>query len=103
MELWPDFQFPTIDIEAWKDAVRDWYEEFDSNENVPLRARATSIAVDSGSLGESIVYVTNNAARLRAQMTIAKANGGGFKGIVAYESRGYVFAESTNIRLGKNT
>jgi hypothetical protein len=66
MELWPDFQFPTIDIEAWKDAVRDRYEEFDSNENVLLRARATSIAVDSGSLGESIVYVTNNAAGLRA-------------------------------------
>jgi hypothetical protein len=36
-------------------------------------------------------------------MTVAKANGGDFKGIVAYESRGYVFAESTNIRLGKNT
>lgn len=68
-------QFPTNNSGAWEDAVRDRYEEFDSDESVLLHARAASIAVDSGRLGESVVYVTNSVAGLRAQMPVAKANG----------------------------
>jgi hypothetical protein len=43
------------------------------------------------------VYVANSAGGLRAQMTVAMANGSNIKGIVAYESIGHVFPASANI------
>jgi hypothetical protein len=64
---------------------------------VLLHAKTAAFAADSGSLGDGIVYVTNSAAGLRAQMTAILSNSTNIKGIVAYESIGYAFPASFNI------
>jgi hypothetical protein len=50
-----------------------------------------------GSWGIVLFYVTNSAGGLRAQMTAVMANGTNIKGMVCYESVGYVFPASANI------
>jgi hypothetical protein len=91
MKWWPDVQFPTTDVQAWKNATAARYDEFDFLKNIHLETDAAAIAADSGKLGNSIVYLTNSAGGLRAQVTTTKAKQANISGIVAYESMGYVF------------
>ncbi|KAI2783012.1 hypothetical protein F4815DRAFT_461578 [Daldinia loculata] len=61
---------------------------FNSNSNIHLQSQAAAaVAADSGKVGDSVVYLTNSAAGLRAQMTVAKSNSTNIKGIVAYSVR----------------
>ncbi|KAK3381788.1 hypothetical protein B0H63DRAFT_511527 [Podospora didyma] len=94
---WPDVQFPTQDDAAWQQATSARYDEFDTYANVLLHAHAAAIAADSGKVGNSIVYLTNSAGGLRAQMTAIRSNTTNIKGIVTYESIGYVFPDNVNI------
>lgn len=83
--------------QAWKEAVRKRYDEFDTDDNVLLHGQTAAVAADSGKLGDSVVYVTNSAGGLRAQVTAVMANGTNIKGMVCYESVRYVFPASANI------
>ncbi|KAK5652055.1 hypothetical protein OQA88_10831 [Cercophora sp. LCS_1] len=94
---WPDVQFPTDDPAAWQQATSARYQEFDTFENIQLHARAAAVAADSGKVGKNIVYLTNSAAGLRAQLTAIRSNRTNIKGIVAYESIGFVFPDNVNI------
>jgi hypothetical protein len=97
LEWWPGVQFPGLlgtadngtelvdqDVrdQAWKEAVRKRYDEFDTDDNVLLHGQTAAVAADSGKLGGSVVYVTNSAGGLRAQMTAVMANGTNIKGMV---------------------
>ncbi|KAK4209974.1 hypothetical protein QBC37DRAFT_377496 [Rhypophila decipiens] len=97
MNWWPDVQFPTNDPGAWQQATSARYDEFDNYENVLLHAHAAAVAADSGKVGKSIVYLTNSAGGLRAQLTAIRSNTTNIKGIVTYESIGYVFPSGLNI------
>ncbi|KAF2652802.1 hypothetical protein K491DRAFT_718569 [Lophiostoma macrostomum CBS 122681] len=99
-QWWPGVQFPTDNDTAWRQATSNRYVEFDTAANVELHSDAAAIAADSGKIGTDIVYLTNSAGGLRAMMTTTKANGTNIKGIVAYESIGYVFPDNVNITAG---
>ncbi|KAK3942898.1 hypothetical protein QBC46DRAFT_255278 [Diplogelasinospora grovesii] len=94
---WPDVQFPAKDEYAWEQATSARYDEFDTYENVLLHAHAAAVAADSGKLGDSIVYLTNSAGGFRAQMTAIRSNTTNIKGMVTYESIGYVFPDNVNV------
>ncbi|KAH7355931.1 hypothetical protein BKA66DRAFT_257551 [Pyrenochaeta sp. MPI-SDFR-AT-0127] len=98
---WDDVQFPTTDEAAWKQATSARYVEYDTNANVELQSdAAAAAAADSGRIGKDIVYLTNSAGGLRAMVTATKANSTNIKGIVTYESIGYVFPDNINITAG---
>ncbi|OCL04053.1 hypothetical protein AOQ84DRAFT_226470 [Glonium stellatum] len=97
---WPDVQFPTKNDYAWQQATSARYDEFDTVENVQLHSDAMAIAADSGKLGDNIVYLTNSAGGLRAMMTTTKSELNNIKGIVTYESIGYVFPDNAGITPG---
>jgi hypothetical protein len=99
-QWWPGVQFPTENDTAWQQATSNRYVEFDTTANVELQSDAAAIAADSGKIGTDIVYLTNSAGGLRAMMTTTKANGTNIKGIVTYESIGYVFPDNVNITAG---
>ncbi|KAJ4289849.1 hypothetical protein N0V90_011181 [Kalmusia sp. IMI 367209] len=99
-QWWPDVQFPTDDDAAWQQATSARYVEYDTKANVELHASAAAVAADSGRVGKDIVYLTNSAGGLRAQLTAIKANSTNIKGIVTYESIGYVFPDNLNITAG---
>lgn len=101
MEWWPDVQFPTEDAAAWQQATSARYVEYDTKANVELHARAAAVAADSGRIGKDIVYLTNSAAGLRAQLTATLSNTTNIKAIVTYESIGYVYPDTLNITAGK--
>ncbi len=90
-EWWSPSQFPTDNEQAWLDATRSRYLEFDLGSNIALQTDAAAVAADSGRLGNQIVYLTNSAGGLRAMVTTSKATKNNIAGIVAYESIGYVF------------
>ena len=92
-EWWPDVQFPVHNEQAWLDATRSRYDEFDTGANIELQTDAAAIAAESGRLGHQIVYLTNSAGGLRAMITQTKTQGDNIAGIVTYESIGYVFPE----------
>ncbi|KAK4183953.1 alpha/beta-hydrolase [Podospora australis] len=94
---YPGGQFPTHDLHAWQQATSARYFEFDNYANIVLQARAASIAADSGKVADSIVYLTNSAGGLRAQLTAVLSNTTNIKAIVAYESFGFVFPDNINI------
>jgi hypothetical protein len=100
-QWWPGVQFPTEDEQAWRQATSARYVEFDTKANVDLQSDAAAVAADSGRIGKDIVYLTNSAGGLRAMVTATKANGTNIKGIVTYESIGYVFPDNINITAGK--
>ena len=87
---YPDVQFPTKDPEAWNQAVRARYEEFDTVENIRLQAHAAAAAFKRTG---PVVLVTNSAAGVRA-MLAAIESGDQVKAIVAYESVGFVLPDS---------
>ena len=97
---WPDVQFPTRNETAWQQATSNRYVEYNTAADVELQSDAAAIAADSGKIGRDIVYLTNSAGGLRAMMTTTKANETNIKGIVTYESIGYVFPDNANITAG---
>ncbi|KAH7073990.1 hypothetical protein BKA63DRAFT_45762 [Paraphoma chrysanthemicola] len=97
---WDDVQFPTRDTDAWQQATSARYIEYDTKANVELQSDAAAIAADSGRIGKDIIYLTNSAGGLRAMVTATKANSTNIKGIVAYESIGYVFPDNLNMTAG---
>ena len=99
-QWWPGVQFPTENQEAWEQATSSRYEEFDTPYNVGLETDAAVAAVDSGKLGNSVVYLTNSAGGLRAMITASKSKTKNIKGIVTYESIGHVFPNSSGLPAG---
>ncbi|KAK3994472.1 hypothetical protein QBC44DRAFT_322727 [Cladorrhinum sp. PSN332] len=98
---WPEWyegvQFPTENKEAWEQATRSRYIEFDTHEVMLLHSQAAAIAADGGKLGDSVVLLSNSVAGLRAQMTAVLQNNTNVKGIVAYESYGFVYPDNANV------
>jgi hypothetical protein len=102
MQWWPDVQFPVENRQAaWDQATRSRYIEFDTNYNVELHSDAAAFAADSGKLGDSIVYLTNSAAGIRALMTAIKSNSTNIKGIVMYETVGCVLPDDFGVPAGE--
>ena len=79
-------QFPTKDAEAWNQASRARYLEFDTIENVQVQSDAAAKLMDK--IGPSVA-LTNSAGGLRAIVTALKTNN--MAGIVMYENVGYVY------------
>lgn len=86
----PGLQFPTANKEAWEQATRARYDEFDTLDNALLQAEAGGAAIDR--IGP-VVALTNSAGGWRALLSALKANSSNLKGIVAYETPGFVFPE----------
>ncbi len=86
----PGLQFPTDNAEAWNQATRARYDEFDTLENALLQAEAGGPAIDK--IGP-VVALTNSAGGWRALLSALKAKSDNMKGIVAYETPGFVFPE----------
>jgi hypothetical protein len=87
-EWFDGVQFPTDDPEAWNQATRARYQEFDSVENAKLQASAAARLTDS--IGPTVA-LTNSAGGLRALLAALESDN--ISGIVAYENVGYVFPE----------
>jgi len=81
-------QFPVGDEEAWNQAMRARYQEFDTVANAKLQADAAAALADR--IGPTVA-LTNSAGGLRALLAALKSDN--IKGIVAYENVGYVFPE----------
>ena len=81
-----DVQFPKEDAEAWNQAMRARYQEFDSIANAQLESDAAAVLADR--IGPSVA-LTNSAGGLRALLTALKSDN--IKGIVAYENVGWVY------------
>jgi hypothetical protein len=81
-------QFPRDDPEAWNQAMRGRYQEFDTIENAQLESDAAAVLADR--IGPTVA-LTNSAGGLRALLTALKSDN--IVGIVAYENVGYVYPE----------
>jgi hypothetical protein len=81
-------QFPKDDPEAWNQATRARYQEFDTVENADLQATAAAKLADR--IGPTVA-LTNSAGGLRALLAAMKTDN--IVGIVAYENVGYVYPE----------
>jgi hypothetical protein len=81
-------QFPRDDREAWNQAMRARYQEFDTIENAQLESDAAAVLADR--IGPTVA-LTNSAGGLRALLTALKSDN--IVGIVAYENVGYVYPE----------
>jgi len=79
-------QFPKDDPEAWNQATRARYQEFDTIPNAQLESDAAARLADR--IGPTVA-LTNSAGGLRALLTALKTEQ--IKGIVAYENVGYVY------------
>lgn len=95
-----DTQFPVNSTNFAYDfdqAMRARYFKPNTSASALLSVDAATIAVDSGKLGDSVVYITDAAAGLQAMLTTVKSTSGNIKAIVAYECIGYVFPDNVNI------
>ena len=81
-------QFPTKDPEAWNQASRARYLEFDTIENAQMQSDAAAKLMDK--IGPSVA-LTNSAGGMRAILTALKTNN--MAGIVMYENVGYVYPQ----------
>jgi hypothetical protein len=81
-------QFPTKDLEAWNQASRARYVEFDTVENAQMQSDAAATLMNK--IGPSVA-LTNSAGGMRAILTALKTNN--LAGIVMYENVGYVYPE----------
>ena len=79
-------QFPTKDPEAWNQASRARYLEFDTIENAQLQSDAAAKLMDR--IGPSVA-LTNSAGGMRAILTALKTNN--IAGIVMYKNVGYIY------------
>ncbi len=91
----PGVQFPTGNAEAWEQATRARYEEFDTVENAQLQSDAAANALER--IGPAVL-LTNSAGGFRALLTALKS--GNVKAIVAYENPGYVLPEGVELEAG---
>jgi hypothetical protein len=87
-ELVEGVQFPTKDAEAWNQASRARYLEFDTVENAQIQSDAAAKLMDK--IGPSVA-LTNSAGGMRAILTALKTNN--LVGIVMYENVGYVYPQ----------
>ena len=87
-EWFESVQFPTENEEAWNQASRARYQEYDTVENAELQADAAAALVDR--IGPTVA-LTNSAGGLRALLTALRSEN--MAGIVMYENVGYVFPE----------
>jgi len=87
-EFFEGTQFPKDDKEAWNQASRARYLEFDTLDNVQLQSDAAAKLFDK--IGPSVA-LTNSAGGLRAIVTALKTNN--MAGIVMYENVGYVYPQ----------
>lgn len=94
-EWFPGVQFPTKDPEAWDQAMRARYDEFDTVANAKLEAAAAAQAIDR--IGPTVA-LTNSAGGLRALLTAIRSDS--IKAIVAYENPGYVFPSDVEAPAG---
>ena len=85
-EWFEGIQFPVDDEEAWNQASRARYQEFDTIPNIHLQTDAAAVLVDR--IGPTVA-LTNSAGGLRALVTAMKSDN--IAGIVGYENVGYVF------------
>jgi hypothetical protein len=92
-EWFEGVQFPIDDPEAWNQATRARYQEFDTVANAQLQADA---AAELGKRIGPIVALTNSAGGLRALLAALKSDD--IKGIVAYENVGYIFPQGEGPR-----
>jgi hypothetical protein len=81
-------QFPTKDPEAWNQASRARYVEFDTVENAQVQSDAAAKLMDR--IGPSVA-LTNSAGGMRAILTALKTSN--VAGIVMYENVGYVYPQ----------
>ncbi len=81
-------QFPKDDAEAWNQASRARYVEYDTVENAQMQSDAAAKLMDK--IGPSVA-VTNSAGGMRALLTGLKTNN--LAGIVMYENVGYLYPE----------
>jgi hypothetical protein len=81
-------QFPKDNPEAWNQAMRGRYQEFDTIENAQLESDAAAVLADR--IGPTVA-LTNSAGGLRALLTAMKSDR--IVGIVAYENVGYVYPQ----------
>jgi hypothetical protein len=81
-------QFPKDDAEAWNQAMRARYQEFDTVANAELESDAAAELANR--IGPTVA-LTNSAGGLRALLTAIKSDG--IVGIVAYENVGYVYPQ----------
>jgi hypothetical protein len=95
-----DTQFPKNNENAWYHATRTRYMEFDTENNIEVQTDAAAVAIDSGLLGDSIVFLTNSASGLRAMYSAIKAKTNNTKGIVNYETIGLIYPDDSGIRGG---
>lgn len=79
-------QFPVDDPDAWNQATRARYQEFDILENVFLESAAAALLADE--IGPTVA-LTNSAGGLRALLAAIKSDN--IIGIVTYENVGFVF------------
>jgi len=79
-------QFPTKDAEAWNQASRARYLEFDTIENAQMQSDAAAKLMDK--IGPSVA-LTNSAGGMRALLTALKTKN--LVGIVMYEDVGYLY------------
>lgn len=91
MNWYPDVQFPRDDKQAWDQAIRARYTEYDNMDNAKLQAHAAAAALERTG---PVVLVTNSAGGLRALLTAIESDK--VKAIVAYENVGFVLPESEN-------
>jgi hypothetical protein len=84
----PGVQFPIDNKEAFDQAMRARYEEFDIAKNAHLEAETAAVAIDR--IGPSVL-LTNSAGGWRAMLAALKSDN--VKGIVAYETAAFVFPE----------
>ncbi len=90
----PGVQFPTDDANAWDQARRARYDEFDTVYNAQLEADAAAKALDR--IGPSVL-VTNSAGGVRAMLTALKSDN--VAAIVAYENPGFVMPEDEATKI----
>jgi len=81
-------QFPTKDPEAWNQASRARYAEFDTIENAQLQSDAAAKLMDR--IGPSVA-LTNSAGGMRALLTALRTTK--IAGIVMYENVGYLYPD----------
>jgi hypothetical protein len=81
-------QFPKDSQEAWNQASRGRYQEFDTIANAQLETDAAAVLADK--IGPTVA-LTNSAGGLRALLTAMKSDA--IVGIVAYENVGYVYPQ----------
>jgi hypothetical protein len=79
-------QFPTTDAEAWNQAARARYLEFDTIDNAQMQSDAAAKLMDK--IGPSVA-LTNSAGGMRALLTALKTNN--IAAIVMYENVGYIY------------